>query len=360
MRVTRSFVLLTSLASLLTVSACASQGHPAQARSTPATKAALPSPVKSAHQEALDDTLLQSSLDEQDGLAYRVGPGDVLLINVYRVPELSTPTTGARAGKAAGFVVDNDGTVQLPLLGAITVGGKTPREIQALLEQKLSRELKKPNVSVQVQQNGSLRYYLLGEFSQPGMKTADRPMSLLQVLALGGSINLTNADLRRSYITRNGKKLPINFYRLIRQGDLRQNIRLRSDDTIVVPDNKNEQAFVFGSVSKGGAVPFVNGHLDLLQALAQAGMGPSEYANGHLEDIRIIRGESDRAQFIVVDAQQIMDGKAAPFLLEPGDIVYVPNSRVSNWNQAIQQILPSLQAVSSVINPFVQIKFLSQ
>jgi polysaccharide export outer membrane protein len=44
----------------------------------------------------------------------------------------------------------------------------------------------------------------------------------------------------------------------------------------------------------------------------------------------------------------------------PGDIVFVPPSGVTTWNEAIQQILPTLQTVSSLLNPFVQIKYLSE
>jgi polysaccharide export outer membrane protein len=41
-----------------------------------------------------------------------------------------------------------------------------------------------------------------------------------------------------------------------------------------------------------------------------------------------------------------------------GDIVYVPRSAVGNWNQALREMLPSLQTVSAILQPFVQVKFL--
>jgi polysaccharide export outer membrane protein len=55
-----------------------------------------------------------------------------------------------------------------------------------------------------------------------------------------------------------------------------------------------------------------------------------------------------------------MEGKAAPFFLKSGDIVYVPQTDVSSWNQAVQLLLPSLQAIGAILNPFVSIKFLRQ
>jgi polysaccharide export outer membrane protein len=45
-------------------------------------------------------------------------------------------------------------------------------------------------------------------------------------------------------------------------------------------------------------------------------------------------------------------------MLREGDIVYVPKSGVGTWNEALAEILPSLQAISAILQPFVQIKFL--
>ena len=65
-----------------------------------------------------------------------------------------------------------------------------------------------------------------------------------------------------------------------------------------------------------------------------------------------------RGALLVVDFEKIMHGQALPFPLMEGDIVYVPRSGIGNWNMAINEILPSLQAISNVLQPFVQIKFL--
>jgi polysaccharide export outer membrane protein len=56
----------------------------------------------------------------------------------------------------------------------------------------------------------------------------------------------------------------------------------------------------------------------------------------------------------------ILDGEAGPFDLAPGDVVYVPPTAFTSWNEALQQLLPTLQTVSSLLTPFVQIKYLSE
>jgi polysaccharide export outer membrane protein len=329
----------------------------------------LPSAVVSQKEEVLDPSLVEAEVNAKDGQPYKVGPGDVLMVIVFGHPELAVGTympsgvTLSANARTVGLVIDNDGTIQLPLLGAVQVAGKSSEEIRTLLEQRLATYVKEPRVTVQVIFNGSIRYYLLGEFAEPGVKFADRPMRLLEALALGGSIVMQQASLRGAYIARGTKRLPVNFYRLLREGDMRQNIRLQPEDTIVVPDNKNEQVFVFAGAaggSHGGAIPMINGRLDLLQALAVAGIGYQERAQGRLDQVHIIRSEFDRGQLFVVDADRILKGEAAPFPLAPGDIIFVPESTITKWNQAIGQLLPSLQAISALLNPFVQIKFLSQ
>ncbi|MBV8761865.1 MAG: polysaccharide biosynthesis/export family protein [Deltaproteobacteria bacterium] len=330
----------------------------------------LPSAVVSQKEEVLPKELIDAQLNAKDGEPYRVGPGDVLMVLVFGHPELAIGTympagaTLTQTSRTVGLVIDNDGTIQLPLIGAVNVAGKSSEEIRALVEQRLSTYLKDPHVTVQVLFNGSIRYYLLGEFAQPGIKFADRPMRLLEALSLGGSVLFEQASLRGAYLARAGKKLPINFYRLLREGDMRQNIRLQPEDTVVVPDNRSEQVFVFGGAAggmmKGGPVPMINGRLDLLQALAVAGIGYQERAQGRLDQVHVIRSEFDRGQLFVVNADAIIRGDAAPFPLAAGDIVFVPETAVTRWNQVIGQLLPSLQAISALLNPFVQIKFLSQ
>ncbi len=331
----------------------------------PVVRKTLPSAIKSRQVATLDPKLLDAAIGGRDGEAYRVGPGDRLLVAVYGHPELSLGAyTGNAMQTTPGLIVDNDGTIQFPLIGSTPVAGKTAEEMRVYLESALVTYIKDPRVTVQVTFTGSLRFYLLGEFENPGLKYSDRPVRLLEALALGGSIQMESASLRSAYVSRGNKRLPINLYRLIREGDLSQNIKLQTGDVVLVPDNQNEKAFVFGgaagSNARGGAVQFNSGRLTLLQALAQVGFGVRERTQSKLSEVRIIRSEGDRGELLIVDAERILDGEAAPFELEPGDIVFVPITKVASWNEVLTQLLPTLQVVSGVLSPFVQIKYLSE
>jgi polysaccharide export outer membrane protein len=330
----------------------------------------MPSAVRSEHASALDPSLVTALVGERESDAYRLGPGDTLLVAVYGHPELSIapfvagPAFGSQGNHPVGLLVDNDGSVQLPLIGRVEVGGQTSAQVQEQLEQELAIYVKEPKVAVQLLFAGNIRYYLLGMFTNPGLKYSDRPLGLLEALSLGGTVDLEKASLRTAYIARKGKKLPIDFRRLILDGDLKQNIRLKTGDVVVVPDHQSDQAFVFGgfasSQPQGGPVPFVNGNLNLLQALARVGFGQSERYQSDLSRVHVIRSEGDHGELFVVDALAIMEGDAAPFALAPGDVIYVPPTALSGWNQALGMLLPSLQAIAGVLEPFVQLKYLQQ
>jgi len=306
---------------------------------------------------------------EREGDAYRLGAGDSLLVAIYGHPELSISpfvgsySLGPQGSRPVGLLVDNDGSVQLPLIGRVVIAGQTTEQVQVLVEQQLATYVKEPKVTVQLLFAGNIRYYLLGVFTNPGLKFSDRPLGLLEALSLGGSVDLEKASLRTAYVARKGKKLPVDFRGLILNGDLRQNIRLKPGDVVVVPDHQTEQAFVFGgfaqSVPQGGAVSFIHGRLDLLQALARVGFGQTERYQSDLSDVRVIRSEGDHGELFVVDANAIMNGEAAPFELAPGDVVFVSPTGFASWNQALGMLLPSLQTVAGILEPFVQIKYLS-
>ena len=323
----------------------------------PQQKQALPSAVLSQHEDHLSPATMNRLLHRS--ITYHLGAGDVVSVSVYMHPDLSVPQPGVAASGMVGTLVSNDGNIQLPLIGVVHVAGMTTVQLKALLTRLYARYVIDPKVYVQLQLAHSIRYYLLGEFTTPGLVYSDRPLNVLEAMALGGSVNLANANLRGAYVVQDGRKLPVNFHQLIMAGDLQQNIPLQTGDTVVIPSVSTMRAYVFGAVVKPGAVPFVNGRLSLLQALSDAGMNVGNLTIARLSEIRIIRSEGATGQFYVVNARRILEGKAAPFFLKSGDIVFVPQTDISSWNQTLQLILPSLQTISAVLNPFVSIKYLT-
>jgi polysaccharide export outer membrane protein len=90
------------------------------------------------------------------------------------------------------------------------------------------------------------------------------------------------------------------------------------------------------------------------------GFGTTEHVQGKLSETYVLRSEADRGELFVIDAERLLHGEAADFELAPGDVVYVPPTWITSWNQVLAQLLPTLQTISGVLAPFVQIKYLSQ
>jgi len=300
---------------------------------------------------------------------YIVGPYDVLSINVSGKPEFSsiastagsslsaTPSNLGVVTQATGCRVDGSGNIQLPFVGTVHVWGMTLQEIQSRLLAIYPKYFNDPWVIVDINVYRSYPLYLLGQFRNSGTFYMDRPLNLLQGIALGSGYDNT-ADLSAARLIREKRTMPVDIYDLLTNGDQRQNVWLKSGDTIYIPDNKNQQVFVFGAVKKPGPLPIPPGGLTLTQAIASAELRDTGY---DLNYVRIIRSYSaTRGELMVVDFEKIMRGDALPLVLRQGDIVYVPKSHLGSWNDAINEILPSLQAFSAILSPFVQIKYLSQ
>lgn len=293
-----------------------------------------------------------AAVEPAPGLEYRVGPGDVLFVNVAGRAELGSPANDAAF---KGSRVDGNGRIRLPLIGSVPVAGLNVEEIQARLQERFSAYLQAPWVVVEVAEYKSQPLYLLGQFKSAGTYYMDRPLTLLQGLSLGGGLNDT-ANLRSARLIRDGQALPVDIYDLMEGGSAVQNVWLRPGDSIYVPDDKNQNVFVFGAVRKPGPVTMPNGQMTLPQALASAGL---DEVGSNLGQIRIIRSLSaTRGELLVVDLKRILSGASMPFALMEGDIVYAPRSGIGNWNQALAELLPSLQTVSALLQPFVSIQYL--
>ena len=300
--------------------------------------------------------------DTAPSAEYTIGPGDVLFINVSGNPEfssLNTTSSYSQLGNIqapSGSRVDGNGNIHMPYLGAIQLGGLTLNQAQKKIQDAAKKYIKDPWVVVEVGEYKSHPLYLLGQFRNSGTFYMDRPMNLLQGIALGNGHD-ANADLTAARLIRDKKTLPVDINDLLTRGNQRHNVWLRSGDTIYIPDNKNRLVFVFGAVKKGGPVTIPPGGLTLPQAIATAELRDT----GHdFQYVRIIRSLSaTRGELMVVDFDKILRGDAMPFPLQQGDIIYVPKSGLGTWNDAINEILPSLQAFSALLQPFVSIKYLS-
>lgn len=283
-------------------------------------------------------------------LDYQVGIGDVLTVTVYARPDLSS--SGAKSGSR----VDGNGNIHLPLVGAVKADGLTVSAINYNVETALKKYVQDPSVVIEVADYRSKPLYLMGQFRTPGVYYMDRPMTFLQGITMGNGFD-NSANLRGVRLLRDKKIVPVDIYSLIIDGRIEQNVWLRSGDTVFIPDNRNQNVFVFGAVNKPGPIPMAQGRLNILEALAIA---DPRSVGSEIENVRIIRSlTTTSGELLVVDVGKIRRGETMTMQLMEGDVIFVPKSIFGNWNDALAELLPTLQAISAALQPFVNIKYLA-
>lgn len=287
---------------------------------------------------------------------YVIGPHDVLFVAVKGQPESGSPVL-AIGGTPVGSRVDGLGRIQLPVVGRTHVAGLTLGQLQKKLNEGYTSEIIDPQVVVELLRPSSQRVNLLGEFNRPTVLNLDRPTTVLDAIAIAGGVS-DNAYLRGAMVMRGRAILPVDVYALLREGQIDQNIYLLGQDSVYIPNREEMRIIVVGDVASPGPIAVrPEGRIMLTEALTRAGGYKTVEAN--LDDVRIIRSLSPtRGELITVNFQKILDGSALDFELYPDDIVYVSRSGLGKWNDTIREILPTLQAISGVLNPFVRLRFL--
>ena len=276
---------------------------------------------------------------------FTLGPGDRVEIEL-----LGTANSRAVTG------VGPDGKIYYYLLPGLDVWGLTLTQTRDLMQKELAKYVTDPQLTVTLRGVASKRVWLLGRLNQPGVYPMAAPMTLLESIARAGGTSSSGnqitlqdlADLRHSFVMRQGQFLPVDFYRLLREGDTSQNIYLQSDDFVYVPSALAQQVYVLGAVPFPRAAPYTEG-MTLVSALASASgamtvdwLTPGTYgvvADAYLSHVAIVRGSLSNPQMTVVDYGAVIKGRARDVLLEPGDIVYVPNSPYSTLKRYLNTIV---------------------
>lgn len=245
---------------------------------------------------------------------YVIGAADVIAISVLDNKDLDTVVTVSPGGKIA-----------LPLLGDIQAAGMTVSELTERLTQRFAPKVKSPQVTVTLREVNSYRIYFLGRIGRPGIQTSKSEVTLLQGLSMAGGLQ-EGADLSLAYVARGTERLPVDFVKLLRDGDLSQNITLDPDDTVVIPDNPQNVVYVTGEVKQPGMLPFIKERgWTALKAVVAVGGFTQFAARGRAN---LIREEAGRQITIPIDFNDLMRnpgaGKDVP--LSPGDILIVPQS----------------------------------
>src|ERR1700687_78126 len=158
---------------------------------------------------------------------YKIGPQDVLRIDVWKEAEVSRAVP-----------VRPDGKISLPLLNDVQAAGLTPMNLAAVIADGLTKYINNPQVTVTVSEINSRRIYVTGEVSRAGAFPLLPDMTVLQALSSSGGFTQF-AKLKNIYVlrTEDGKqvKLPFNYKDAVHGKNPEQNVFLQPGDVIVVP-----------------------------------------------------------------------------------------------------------------------------
>ena len=173
------------------------------------------------------DTTSQPAKPAIDSPDYSIAPEDVLIIDVWKEPEISRTVP-----------VRRDGKISLPLLNDLQAAGLTPTQLSSEIVEKLRATVLHPQVTVIVAQMTSQRIYILGQVNRGGAYPLVPDMTVVQALSIAGGFT-PFAKLKKIYVMRaensENKMFPINYKEVVSGRKPQQNIHLKPGDTIVVP-----------------------------------------------------------------------------------------------------------------------------
>jgi polysaccharide export outer membrane protein len=260
------------------------------------------STVDSFHLNGATLTLRFSAARGNADAGYRLGVGDVVTVSVYRDKDLS-----------GSFPILPDGTILMPLIGAVPAAGRSQSELVATLRDRLGEFLVSPQLSISVTDYNS-QYVVVTQIGGKTERIALRPgMTLRGVLSEAGAapigtqtVTLTRAGRAGDTRTLTAEQLGSPDAPAPRDGD-------------VLTLDEPEYVFVSGEVRRPGKFVYSDG-MTLQHALTLA-EGLTEWASK--KEIHIQRHLSEHAVDEIVNLKRVISRKIPDPELRPGDLVVV-------------------------------------
>ena len=349
--------IIAAISLLLTVFDSGGKAASTPGQQTDKTQSGSPPPTPPASQKAVKPGTRGSSsvlvLRDED---YRIGPNDVLDIQIESWPEMTR-----------SFRVTAAGTFLMPYLGRIVAVQKTPEELAQFIADGLRGDyLRDPKVTVTVKEYNSRSFYIQGSVRSPGVYQIEGRPSLLELLTLAGGLADNHGS--RAYIIRRIKysaedpashetvspkpsdqgaassgeqkdeqtgerprfeMSSANISGLLK-GRFEQDIFIEPGDIINIP--ATDVFFVSGEVKAPGSFPLKEG--TTLQQAVTLAQG-TVFKSAESKTI-IFRENSDgKREAIKVDLSAVMSGKKPDVPIMANDIIMVPSSRAKSIGGAL-------------------------
>lgn len=248
--------------------------------------------------------------EETRDSTYVLRPNDIIRLDVYEEADLSGAVRILKTGQAS-----------FPLIGSLEISGLSVTAASAKIRNLYAKDyLVDPKLTLTVQEYATDFISVIGAVRNAGQIAipVSGQLDLAAAMATAGGISET-ADANSILLVRaSGANSNFTLSSIVNGPN--GSVKLEAGDRIIV----NQSAFVgksltvLGQVSRQGPIPFpVNGRLDLIAAIAYAG-GLTDLANS--KKITLNR----KGRIIVLDYREISQRGDQPFMLQPDDIVNVP------------------------------------
>jgi polysaccharide biosynthesis/export protein len=255
-------------------------------------------------------------------------------------------------------IVKLDGYISIKRVGEVFVEGSNLEEVKTIIENKLKEYINvAPKVSIIPVKIKDAQVNILGEINKPGSYAIEGNTRLLDVICAAGGISVLQlqnekveiADLDSAYIMRDNKVLPVNFFELIAKGNSLHNIIVQDKDYIYIPSLSSLQVFILGEVNNPGKF-MLSKQLTVSKLIAEAG----GIKNSSSNQIFVVRNLKNPVLF-KVNINKILTKGSVDFVLKSDDVVYVPKNAITIYNEVINDIMPTINLLSSTTTTFLNI-----
>lgn len=222
---------------------------------------------------------------------YSLGPGDEVLIRGWGSVDIDVKA-----------LVDRNGLINLPRVGAISLGGVKSSQAEGVVRAAVGRYYKDFQLSVTLGQLRGITVYVVGQARRPGAYTLASTSTLISALFASGGPG-ANGSLRRVQIKRADKTVSeLDLYAFLSKGDKSADIKLADGDTIVIPAALGYVALT-GKVNTPGVYELLGANDSIDSILALAGGLPvvADPKRAHLERVDPARKPSRTVESFALD-----------------------------------------------------------
>ena len=257
---------------------------------------------------------------------FSLGPGDELKVTVWGYPELSEQV-----------VILPDGTLSYPLIGSLPASGLTAQRLSRSLEAALNKYIESPQVSLVVTTMRSRRFSVMGEVQRAGVYPLwSDDVTVFEAVAQAGGLGPAALPSEvKVFRQEQGGLIPVDLNSMLIGQIPHQTFTLRSGDVVYVPSfSSRRKVSVLGEVNTPGMYT-LQPNMTVIDALSAAGWIRS---SGLSRAVMVTRRDPQGNHHLFrIDAQRAVLKKESTeeLLLEPGDVVYVPQGMLSKFSNFV-------------------------